>query len=303
LNPVAAYIAALRASPRYGRQVAHHRVLPERMLTPGATRRPWSRAVDGVLAAKGISGLYSHQALAMDAARSGRHVIAATPTASGKSLIYNLPILERCVIDPDARALMLFPLKALARDQLAAFELLTAHWPEAARPTALIYDGDTPDAARRKIRKNPPNVVISNPEMLHLALLPHHEQWTTLFASLAYVVVDEAHTYRGVLGAHMAQIFRRLMRICARYGARPVFVLCSATVGNPGEVAERLIGADKNGMGEAVVITESGAPAGARHMVFVDPEDSPATTAIALLQAALARNLRTIVYCRSRRMT
>ncbi len=299
-SPVGEYIASLLASPRYGRQVAHHRLLAGCGAVYGQVRRPWPKAVSGILEARGIASLYSHQALAADALRAGRDVIAATPTASGKSLIYNLPILERHVLDPDARALMLFPLKALARDQLGAFEALTAHWPEAARPSVMIYDGDTPDSRRRKIRNNPPSVLITNPEMLHLGILPHHGQWTTLLASLAYVVVDEAHTYRGVLGTHMAQIFRRLGRICGRYGARPSFALCSATVGNPGELARNLLGAD---VPDPVVVTESGAPAGARHMVFVDPEDSPATAAIALLKAALARNLRTIVYCRSRRMT
>lgn len=308
--PVGEYIAALLASPRYGRQVTHHRTLPGREAEYGEVRRPWPGAISGILSARGIPALYSHQARAADALRAGRHVIAATPTASGKSLIYNLPILERFVLDPDARALMLFPLKALARDQMAAFDALTSHWPEAARPTAMLYDGDTPDAARRKIRKQPPSVLVTNPEMLHLALLPHHTQWTTLFASLTHVVVDEAHTYRGVLGAHMAQVFRRLGRICARYGTYPAFVLCSATVGNPGELAERLLGLgatvpdeERSAPAAPTVITESGAPSGARHMVFIDPEESPSTTAIALLQAALARNLRTIVYCRSRRMT
>ena len=137
---------------------------------------------------------------------------------------------------------MLFPLKALAQDQLAAFGELTGHWPEAARPSIAIYDGDTTDHFRRKIRKNPPNVLITNPEMLHLAILPFHEQWTTFLASLSLVVVDEAHTYRGVLGSHISQLFRRLNRICARYAARPNFVFCTATVGNPEELAGNLLG-------------------------------------------------------------
>ena len=303
-SPVGAYVRALLASPRYGRQVVHHRLLPGCEAVYGATRRPWPKAVAGILEARGIEALYSHQVLAADALRAGRDLIAATPTASGKSLIYSLPILERFVQDPDSRALMLFPLKALARDQLRAFAALTEHWPEAARPLVMIYDGDTPDAARRKIRKNPPSVLITNPEMLHLGILPHHGQWTTLLASLTQVVVDEAHTYRGVLGTHLAQIFRRLGRVCTRYGTRPSFAFCSATVGNPGELAVNLLGTGPDGEPpEPVVITESGAPAGARHMIFVEPEDSPSTTAIALLKAAVARNLRTIVYCRSRRMT
>ena len=380
-NTVADYIRALLASERFARQVTHHRVLPAREARYGETRRPWPRAVAEVLRERGIASLYSHQALTADNIRAGRDVVVATPTASGKTLCYSLPILEKCLQDPDSRALMLFPLKALAQDQLAAFGELTAHWPEAARPSIAIYDGDTTDHFRRKIRKNPPNVLITNPEMLHLAILPFHQQWTTFLASLSLVVVDEAHTYRGVLGSHISQLFRRLNRVCARYAARPNFVFCTATVGNPEELAANLLGrewaeegtalseggfspsgqplssrvslpetdggagatptgrnapqprevsekagdAPGTGSGKAIesgppetvfsaaggvppfpaipVIRDSGAPTGRRHMVFIDPEDSPSTTAIALLKAALARGLRTIVYCRSRRMT
>ncbi len=302
-NNVADYIRSLLASERFARQVTHHRVLPALEACYGETRRPWPRAIVEVLREQGIASLYSHQALTADTVRAGRDVVVATPTASGKTLCYSLPILEKCLQDPDSRALMLFPLKALAQDQLAAFGELTGHWPEAARPSIAIYDGDTTDHFRRKIRKNPPNVLITNPEMLHLAILPFHEQWTTFLASLSLVVVDEAHTYRGVLGSHISQLFRRLNRICARYAARPNFVFCTATVGNPEELAGNLLGREPEAETAIPVIRESGAPTGKRHMVFIDPEDSPSTTAIALLQAALARGLRTIVYCRSRRMT
>ena len=387
-NPVRAYITALLASP-FGRQVTHHRALPAREAAHAPNRRPWPKAIRDILARNGIDDLYTHQARATDLIRAGRHVVVATPTASGKTYVYNLPVLERFLSDPDARALYLFPLKALAQDQLSTFNGLTAAWPEDARPRAAIYDGDTTDHFRRKIRQNPPTVLLTNPEMLHLAILPHHQQWTSLLASLAFIVVDEVHTYRGVLGAHMAQVFRRLLRVCARYGAHPTFVFCSATVGNPGELAANLTGLggtfgeentagegtllrqplgernartlpwplgelanltdrDRNarmasaererspspappspktfqqgsyptkwGQGDAVplrgagqspaspinVITESGAPQGLRHFVFVNPDDSPSTAAIQLLRAALARGLRTIVYCQSRRMT
>ena len=296
---VGEYIGALLAS-RFGAIITHHQVLPGCASRYGENRRPWPKAVQHVLQAQGMAGLFSHQAEATDVLRSGRSVVVATPTASGKSLIYNLPVLEGFLRDPDARALYVFPLKALAQDQKAGLEKLCAHWPAEARPTVGIYDGDTSDHFRRKMRREPPAVLITNPEMLHLAILPHHEQWTAFLAGLSHVVVDEAHTYRGVLGAHMAQLFRRLNRVAARYGARPNYALCTATVGNPGELAGQLLGAQGQ---EAAVVTESGAPQGARHFVFVNPEDSPATTAIALLKAALARQLRTIVYCRSRRMT
>ena len=298
------YIEKLLASPRFAGQIRAHRLLPGREAAFAATRLPWSAAVQGLLKARGLERLYTHQALATDYVRSGRSVVVATPTASGKSLIYHLPVLETFWQDPDARALYLFPLKALAQDQLAGFNSLCALWPAISRPRAALYDGDTSEHFRRKIRRDPPQVLISNPEMLHLGILPHHEQWAAFLAGLSHVVVDEAHTYRGVFGAHMAQVFRRLNRLAGRYGARPTYIFCTATVGNPGELAAALCGADAtSGLPAPLVVDQSGAPQGPRHVVFIDPEQSPSTAAIELLQAALARGLRTIVYCRSRRMT
>ena len=294
---IAEYIAALKASGGLGPQVTSHTVLPPAGARLAGTARPWPRAMDGVLRELGIPSLYSHQAEAIDALRAGRDVIVATPTASGKSLVYALPVLEGFLRDPDARSLFLFPLKALAQDQLAAFKAMTAHWPEDARPLAAVYDGDTTPHFRRKIRENPPHAILTNPEMLHLSLLPHHHLWATLFAGLSLIVVDEVHTYRGVLGAHMAQVFRRLLRIASLYGARPRFAFCSATVGNPAELAALLTGR------EPVPVLESGAPQGKRHYVFMNPLESASTVAIKLLKSALKRNLRTIVYCQSRRMT
>ena len=164
-------------------------------------------------------------------------------------------------------------------------------------PTAAIYDGDTSGWHRKRIRDNPPNAVLTNPEMLHLSLLPYHRSWAKLFADLEIVVVDEVHTYRGVMGSHMAQVFRRFLRICRYYGASPTFVFSSATVGNPGELAEQLTGLPVE------TITQSGAPRGRRHLVFMDPVQGPAQTAILLLRAALHRGLRTIVYTQSRKLT
>ena len=294
---VANYIAALKRSPTLGPLLTCHTTLPAREACHAAVARPWPRAMRDLLATNGIEALYSHQCEAIDAIRAGKSVVVATPTASGKSLIYNLPVIEGFLHDSDAKSLYLFPLKALAQDQLAAFSALTAHWPLGARPSVAVYDGDTTPHFRKKIRENVPAVICTNPEMLHLSLLPHHALWATLFAGLTHVVVDEAHTYRGVLGSHMAQVFRRLLRIAALYGASPAFVFCSATVGNPQELARKLTGI------EPVPVLESGAPQGQRHYLFLNPEDSPSTAAIALLKAALARGLRTIVYCQSRRMT
>ena len=294
---IAEYVAALKASSTLGPQVTAHTVFPALEPVFAETARPWPRAMGNVLDELSIKALYSHQAEAIDCLRAGKDIIIATPTASGKSLVYTLPVLERFLRDPDARSLFLFPLKALAQDQLASFKAMTAHWPEDARPGAAVYDGDTTAHFRKKIRDSPPQVLLTNPEMLHLSLLPHHHLWATLFAGLSFVVVDEVHTYRGVLGSHMAQVFRRLLRVAALYGSSPVFAFCSATVGNPAELAGLLTGAQPE------PILRSGAPQGKRHYLFINPLESPSTVAIKLLKSALKRGLRTIVYCQSRRMT
>jgi DEAD/DEAH box helicase domain-containing protein len=224
-------------------------------------------------------------------------VVVATPTASGKSLVYNLPMIESFFSDGEARGLYIFPLKALAQDQLRVFGHLKDACPWDRTPTAAIYDGDTTPWFRRKIRNTPPNVLMTNPEMIHLSLLPHHLQWTEFLQRLRLVVIDEVHTYRGIMGSHMALVFRRLRRICRHYGANPTFVFCSATVGNPAELAGQLTGL------KAAAVTRSGAPRGRRHLVFMDPLDGPAQAAIGLLKAALSRGLRTIVYTQSRKLT
>ena len=168
---VADFMRGLLASPTLDPQVAGHKCLPGADARFAAPRRPWPAAITRLLEERGIS-LYSHQALATDHIRAGHHVVVSTATASGKSLIYYLPVLEKHLLDPDARAIYLFPLKALAQDQLAGFNALTESWPQDARPTAALYDGDTPDSQRAKIRKNPPDVLLTNPEMLHLGILP-----------------------------------------------------------------------------------------------------------------------------------
>ncbi len=289
---------ALLAST-FGTQVTHHHILQGTPPLFANPKRPLSTAVQTLLRAKGMDELFYHQAEAVDVLRSGRAVVVATPTASGKSLTYTLPVLETILQDTDARALYLFPLKALSQDQKNTFESFVQPWPKEARPSIAIYDGDTSAHFRRKLRLEPPHILITTPEMLHLGIVAHHEKWSSFFAGLSHIVVDEAHTYRGVLGAHMAQLFQRVQRIAARYGARPNFTLCTATVGNGQELAQNLMGPAH----KPVLIDKSGAPQGTRHFVFLNPLDSASTAAIGLLKAALARNLRTIVYCRSRRMT
>jgi len=218
------------------------------------------RLVDA-LRARGIDALYSHQARAWEVVAKGQHAVVVTPTASGKTLCYNLPVLQALVHQPDARALYLFPTKALAQDQLAELEQLAKLLPDMRMFT---YDGDTPSDARRAVRARA-NIVLTNPDMLHSGILPHHTKWAALFQNLRYVVIDELHAYRGIFGSHLANVLRRLRRVCGHYGASPQFVMASATIANPGELAGRLIG-------EPVEeIAESGAPSGAKTFLCYNP--------------------------------
>lgn len=296
-SSVSDYVSSLLQSESMAPQVADHRELPGKKARFAEPRRPFAAPVRQALDMLGIETLYAHQAEAADHIRAGHHVVVATPTASGKTFCYNLPIMEHCLGDPEAHALYLFPLKALAQDQLRAFNELAGLMPGEHRPTAAIYDGDTTQYKRGKIRNDPPNVILSNPEMVHLSMLPHHASWASFLSGLTHIVVDEVHTYRGVMGSHMAMVFRRLLRLCEYYGARPTFIFCSATIGNPVELCRMLTGLDVH------PILESGAAQGGRHMIFLNPDAGPANAAIQLLRSALARNLRTIVYCQSRKLT
>ena len=290
------YIQSLIKSERLGSQVVFHTVLPEEAARWSNIKSDWSPQIRQALKARGIRKLYQHQIQAIELIQGGQHVIVATPTASGKTLIYNLPTLEEFQKNNRSKSLYIFPLKALAQDQLRAFEHLAAFFGEK-KPTAAIYDGDTSAYRRKRIREAPPNVILTNPEMLHLSFLAHHRKWQEFFKDLKAVVVDEVHTYRGVMGSHVAQIFRRFQRICQRYGSAPTFIFSSATVSNPSRLAGQLTGLN------VAEITESGAPRGKRHIIFINPATGPAQTAILLLKAALHRNLRTIVYTQSRKMT
>jgi DEAD/DEAH box helicase domain-containing protein len=222
---------------------------------------------------RGVDRLYSHQAEAVEHALGGRNLVVVTPTASGKTLCYNLPVLDTLLRNPDARALYLFPTKALAQDQLAEFQdtadLLGAALPNegAVGIRAFTYDGDTPDDARRAIRGRA-HVVVTNPDMLHSGILPHHARWARLFQNLRYVIIDELHTYRGVFGSHLCNVLRRLKRICRFYqGDRPlpVFVMSSATIANPGDLAARLTEE------EVALVDRNGAPRGRKDFIFYNP--------------------------------
>ena len=227
-NAIAEFIDSLKSSNRLGGMVVHHEAIPARAARIDDPKVPLPGPITSALAAFGIQRLYTHQVLAIEQIRSGTSTVVATPTASGKSLIYTLPLLERVLENTDARALYISPLKALAQDQLQHFNRLAASLPET-RPSAAIYDGDTTQWHRRKIRGAPPNLLLTNPEMLHLALLPYHDRWSDFFAHLRFVIIDEVHTYRGILGSNMAMVFRRLLRICDHYGARPTLVEITAS--------------------------------------------------------------------------
>lgn len=219
-------------------------------------------AIRKVLEQRGIRQLYAHQAAAYRVIKQGSHIAVVTPTASGKTLCYNLAVLDRLAADPEARAIYLFPTKALAEDQLHEFHSIVEAMGSGAR--AFTYDGDTPQDARKQIRERA-NVVLTNPDMLHAGVLPHHTKWSKLFENLRYVVIDELHTYRGVFGSHLANVIRRLKRICAFYGSTPQFICCSATIANPAELASALTGE------EFTLIDRNGAPSGEKYFVFYNP--------------------------------
>jgi len=249
------------------------------------------------LKSQGIQHLYAHQTEALNAAKSGKNVVVSTPAASGKSITYFIPALESAMVKK-GRTLFLYPLKALENDQLKKWNELTEAMTTMEPPRAVIYDGDTPDALRRTIRRNPPQALFTTPDMLHLGILPFHGLWRTFFESLSYVVLDEFHTYRGIFGTHMAFVLRRLSRICQLYGVKPTFLATSATIANPGELGCKLFG------GETVAITESTAPRSKRHVLLFNPDETSAFTETArLLTLAVSNGLRTIVFTRSRQET
>jgi DEAD/DEAH box helicase domain-containing protein len=253
--------------------------------------------------AKGIRQLYTHQAIAAEAVHRSKNVVVVTPTASGKTLCYNLPILNSILENPDTRALYLFPTKALAQDQLA--ELYDLNQRLDNRFGVFTYDGDTPADARRAIREKG-HVVLTNPDMLHTGILPHHTRWTRLFENLRYVVIDELHTYRGVFGSHLSNVLRRFGRIANFYGSDPQFICCSATIANPGELATRLL--EK----EVEVLDANGAPAGEKTFVFYNPpvvnralgiRRSYINETSRVAQEFLKRDLQTMVFANSRLQT
>lgn len=292
-----------RAAPAHRANIAHWETLEP---VP-AEYAPFPPTLDprlvAALRAEGITQLYAHQAASYDAASRAEHSVVVTPTASGKTLCYNLPVLNTILADESARALYLFPTKALAQDQAGAVSRLAARTGVSIK--SHTFDGDTPATARKLIR-TAGHVVITNPDMLHSGILPHHTGWVRLFESLRYVVIDELHGYRGVFGSHVANVVRRLRRVCQHYGSAPLFIMSSATIANPGELASKLIGAPVS------VIERNGAPRGRRHFIFYNPpvvnaelgiRRGSVLTAAALATDLVRNNIPTIVFARTRTTT
>jgi len=361
-------------------EIAHHAEFPAQPPIFGKLSSPLPEPIQNALLKLGISALYNHQTIALELIRSGRHTVVSTPTSSGKSLIYNLAVAEALVRDQSGRALYLFPIKALAHDQLDSLQQFfgaiggeppgagiyaagstavtsmrrdgggpirsgagesaecdpnrtdhgsTANGWESKCPAATegsgeldsvnpgrrshrsgrfdacIYDGDTTPYQRSKIRQHHPHVLLTNPDMLHYALLAYHHKWEQFWQRLRYVIIDEMHTYRGIFGSHVAQVFRRLRRICRHYGSSPKFILLSATIGNPEELASRLTGVARDEI--AAVSEVSGAPQAKRHFVFLRPAESSighsAGTAARLIVQAAKAGLKTIAFTQSRKLT
>jgi DEAD/DEAH box helicase domain-containing protein len=251
-----------------------------------------------LLKRRGLSKLYRHQALAIDAIRAKKHVTLVTPTASGKTLTCLLPVLETLLSKRDSKTLFLYPIKALAQDQLGVFnDYLSELFPESSGPRAAIYDGDSSSYQRGKMRQNPPALVLSNPDMLHLSVLPFHSAWGKFLSNLETVVIDEAHSYRGVFGAHVALALRRLRRVCHFYGSDPRFIFLSATIANPAEFSERLLG-------EATeVIAENGAPSAGRLLALWNPQASAYRESTDLFGKLVQSGFKTIAFTKARKIT
>ena len=289
-----------KRTPQFMRNVTHWQVYPGQDAVYAEFPDSMDPRIREGLQKKGIRALYSHQAAAFRQVKDGRHVVVVTPTASGKTLCYNLPVLDHLLTDPSARALYLFPTKALSQDQMKELHEMVEHLEQDIK--TFTYDGDTPVTARQAIRQAG-HIVVTNPDMLHSGILPHHTKWVKLFENLKYVVIDEIHMYRGVFGSHVANVIRRLKRICKFYGSNPQFICCSATIANPKELAQELFGE------EFALIDQSGAPRGEKHFLFYNPPVVNQQLGIrrsSLLEARrvatqlLANGIQTIVFTKAR---
>lgn len=301
----AAFLDYLRHLPSYKDQIVHLEDIPPRMARYGELQEPLHPTLAEFLSRAELLPLFSHQAEAINAIRRGGNVITATAAASGKSLIYNVPVLDAVLKEKPSRALYLFPTKALAQDQLRGLRALTEGSKDLHSVRIATFDGDTPYEERGEIRRSA-QIVLTNPDMLHLGILPNHRQWSKFLRRLRYVVLDEAHVYRGVFGSHVANVIRRLRRICSFYGSAPLFILSTATIANPRELAEALVGLPFD------VVQEDGSPYGGKDFVFWNPpiideakkaRRSANTEATFLFTELVGRGVRTLTFARTRRLT
>ncbi|MEK4717062.1 DEAD/DEAH box helicase [Priestia sp. FSL W8-0524] len=293
-------IDILQTNPSYQQNIVHWHTIEEKEAKTAPFPASLHTKLREALEKRGIGSLYTHQKTAFDLATAKKNVVAVTPTASGKTLCYNLPVLQSIMENDQARALYLFPTKALAQDQKSELNEIIE---EMEVPiNSYTYDGDTPANIRQKVRKAG-HIVITNPDMLHSAILPHHTKWVSLFENLKYIVIDELHTYRGVFGSHVANVIRRLKRICRYYGSDPIFICTSATIANPRELAEHLTGA------HVMLVDNNGAPSGRKHFIFYNPPilNKPlnirrsATLEVRNIAGEFLKNkIQTIVFARSR---
>jgi len=292
------FLESLKKSRYYAPQIVYHHRIPPRE-GQWVIDEKISPLLLSSLKNLQIKALFAHQAEAIQKIRQGKNVVIATPTASGKTLIYTLPVIESLLKDPQAKALYVFPLKALEQDQLKFLSEFIAPLQSQLNLStpAAIYDGDTSSYRRQKIRQALPPVLITNPDMIHLSLLPFHTQWASFFQNLRFVILDELHTYRGIFGSHLTQIMRRLKRVCEFYGSAPQFIACSATMANAQEFAEKITGLP------FVAIEESSAPRAGRNFLFLNPTVSPYTLAVKLFLDALDNGFRTLAFTQARKIT
>jgi DEAD/DEAH box helicase domain-containing protein len=295
-NIVESFLSQLKKIP-LGQLICFHQRIPARPSRWGRPAVPFPEPIQKALIEKGITRLYSHQVEALEKIQTGDPVIISTPTASGKSLIYILASLLHLLEDPCSKALYLFPIKALEQDQRKILEEWTAGLPFSGKSLSAIYDGDTPVSQRKKIRQAPPPILISNPDMLHMGILPYHEQWKDFFKDLKLVVIDEAHVYKGILGSHLVQIIRRLRRICRLYQSDPQFILSSATIARPELFSESLTGLSFQ------AVQESGYPSQAKHFLFMNPDISASVVGARLFTYCLSQGKKTILFTQGRRVT
>src|SRR5512136_1883584 len=297
------FIEYIKALSGYRDQIVHIERLPSRQPSYQEPTSPLHSRLESALRASDLYPLYTHQAAAIDLVRSGEHVIVVTGAASGKTLCYNVPVLQSILTDKSSRALYIFPTKALAQDQLRSLAELTSLLPSPVR--VATFDGDTP-REERSYAKRSAQIVLTNPDMLHLGILPNHQSWSRFLRRLRYVVIDEVHTYRGVFGSHVGNVLRRLRRLLDSYGAKPQFICCSATIANPKEHIEKLVGLPFQ------VVDTDGAPHGRKDFVLWNPplrekakasRISANSEAAFLLAELVQQQIRSIVFARTRKLT